>query len=59
MISPLSMLVVLVAAVIGIGSVFLTKTEDNPVEEAMEDVIDMKLNLPPGSIDLTPNSKKK
>jgi hypothetical protein len=52
-------IIVVCAAIIGLGSVFITKKKDNPVEEAAEVVIEKELNLPEGSVDLTPGDDKK
>lgn len=50
-------IVVLVALVVGIASIYATKKEDNPIEEAAEDVIEGQLSLPKDSIDLSPKKK--
>jgi len=45
--------IIIVAAIIGVCSVFITKTPNNPVEEAAEDVIQMETGV---KVDLTPKS---
>lgn len=59
MIGVLPIVIVVVAAVIGIGAAIITKTDDGPIEQAAEEVIDYELGLPPGAIDLTKPAKKK
>jgi hypothetical protein len=59
-----ALVLITVFAVIGIGAAWYTKTQDGPVEEVaeelMEDQIEGALNLPHGAIDidLTPSSKE-
>lgn len=48
------MLVLILAVIIGIGSVYLLGNE-NPVEEIAEKVIEEEIGI---DVDLTPNSKK-
>lgn len=44
----------------GLGSVYIFKAPpDNPVEELSEEIIEMELDLPKGSVDLTPSLKIK
>lgn len=50
-------IIIAIAAAVGLGSFFYTKKADNPIEQAAETVIDYELGLPPGSVDLTPDVK--
>lgn len=50
-------IIVALALIIGGGSAFLSKKDDGPVEQIAESVIENQLNLPKGSVDLTPKSK--
>lgn len=54
---PLTWVIVGIAAAVGIGTAIVTKTNDGPIEQAAESIIEAELNLPKGSVDLTPNSK--
>lgn len=51
--------VLITALVLGIGSTFLFKEDDSHLEEFSEEIIEHELNLPEGSIDLTPATKEK
>ena len=51
-------LIVIVAAVVGFGAYFVTKTPDSSVEQVAESVIDYELDLPQGTVDLTPEKNK-
>jgi uncharacterized protein YpmB len=53
-----AILIIIVAAIVGMGSYLYTKKADSPVEQAAEEVIDYELGLPPGTVDLTPEVKK-
>lgn len=44
------------AVIAGIGSVLISKTHDNIVEETAENIVESQLNLPDGSVDLTPST---
>lgn len=48
--------ILVVAVVVGVGSVLLVKKDDQPIEEVSEFVIEKELGLPQGSVDLTPGS---
>jgi len=50
--------IIIVAIVVGVGSVFVLKKEDNVVEEVSESIVEKQLGLPEGSIDFTPSSKE-
>ncbi len=50
-------IILAIALAVGIGSVYITKKDDGPIEQIAEGVIESELNLPKGSVDLTPNSK--
>jgi hypothetical protein len=54
---PFPWIVAGLAAVIGIGAAVVSKSDDGPIEQAAEEVIEAELNLPKGSVDLTPKSK--
>lgn len=54
-----TIIVVLLAAVIGLGSIFILKKADNPVEQIAEEVIEEELHLPHDSIDLSPEALEK
>lgn len=47
-----------IALVVGVVSVFVVKKDDAVVEEVSESVIEKELGLPQGSVDLTPRSKE-
>lgn len=49
--------IVAIAVVVGMISIFATKKDDAPIEEVAETVIEQQLGLPSGSVDLTPDSK--
>jgi hypothetical protein len=49
-------IIVIVAAVIGIGSVVYFKSDDNPVEEIAEEVIKNEIGK---EVDLSPKSPEK
>lgn len=44
-----------VAAVVGLASFFITKKQDNPIEEACEEMIKHQIGI---DIDLTPGSRE-
>lgn len=48
-----TIIIVIVAAVLGIGSQYLFKGGDNIIEEATESVIDDELHLPAGTVNLS------
>lgn len=48
--------IVAVAFVVGVISIFVAKKEDGVVEEISEDVVENQLGLPRGSLDWTPTS---
>jgi len=50
--------IVAIAVIIGMISIFATKKDDSHIEEIAESVIEQQLGLPPGIIDLTPDSKE-
>jgi ABC-type sulfate transport system permease component len=50
-------IIVALALVIGGVSAYVTKKDDGPIEQIAEAVIDRELGLPPGTVDITPNSK--
>lgn len=54
MIAPL--IIVIIAAVIGIGSIAYFKKDDNPIEEIAEEVIKEEIGK---EIDLSPKSPEK
>ncbi len=45
--------------IVGIGSAVYTQKNDGPVEEACETIIEKELNLPDGTVDLTPDGTNK
>ena len=53
-----TLIIVVLALVIGIGSAIYTKKKDNPIEEACESIIETELHLPPGTIELSPEETK-
>ncbi len=53
-----TIIIVVVAAVIGLGSAIYTHKNDGPVEEVCETIIEKELNLPDGTVDLTPDVSK-
>ena len=53
-----TLIIVVLAVVIGIGSAIYTHKKDNPIEEACESIIETELHLPPGSIELSPEDSK-
>ncbi len=53
-----TLLIILIAAIIGIASAYISKKPDNVVEQVAERVIELELRMPVGSIDLTPESQK-
>jgi hypothetical protein len=63
----ITIIVIALAAIIGIGSIYVLKKPDNPVEQGSEDIIEdaleNALHLPDGSlkdkIDLSPGSTEK
>lgn len=50
--------VVLLAVASAIASIYVFNKEDNIIEETAEMVIENRLSLPSGSVDLTPGSKE-
>ncbi len=50
--------VVAIAAIVGLVSVYVSKSSDGVVEEVSEDVIEQQLSLPKGTVDLTPSTKE-
>ena len=55
----MGILIVIVAAAVGIGTAYFFKADDSFVEELSEDVIENQMKLPKGSVDLTPRSPEK
>jgi hypothetical protein len=53
-----TLLIVLIAAMLGIGSALYIQRDDGYIEQACEAVIDSELKLPPGTVDLTPDANK-
>jgi len=51
--------IIIVAIVVGVGSVFVLKKEDNVIEEVSESIAEKQLGLPDGSLDFTPGSPEK
>jgi hypothetical protein len=51
-----AIIIAVVVSVVGIGSYFITKKPDGPIEEISEVVIEKQLGLPDGSVDLTPET---
>lgn len=51
-------LIILAAIAAGIIANKVTHTSDSPVEEIAEEVIEMEIGAPAGSIHLSPQSKK-
>lgn len=49
-------IVLIVAFAVGTAAILLTKKEDGVIEEISEHVIETQLDLPKGSVDLTPRS---
>ena len=49
-----TIIIVVIAVVVGIGSALYTHKKDNVVEEACEAIIENELHLPPGTIELSP-----
>lgn len=52
----MGILIVVVAAAVGIGSAMYFKSDDSFIEETAEDIIEQQMKLPKGSVDLTPGS---
>ncbi len=52
----LAILIVVIAAAVGIGYGAVTHTNDSVVEEFSEEVIEKELDLPNGSVDLSPGT---
>jgi hypothetical protein len=48
-----TIVVVIVAGVIGAGSAWYTQKNNGPIEEACEAIIDYELHLPPGTTELS------
>lgn len=51
---PVAVIIAIIAAVVGIGSIYYTKKDDGPVEQIAERIIEEELNLPKDSVDLSP-----
>lgn len=51
-------LIIAIALITGVVSVYFFQKPDNIVEEISEGVVENQLNLPAGTIDLTPSSKE-
>ncbi len=51
----MAIIIILLAAAIGIGYTMYTGKPNNVVEEVAEVVIEKELGLPDGSVDLTPS----
>lgn len=49
-------LILIIAILAGVGSVWFLKHDDGVVEEFSEGVIENQLKLPNGTVDLTPSS---
>lgn len=47
-------IIAIIAAVVGVGSIYYTKKDDGPIEQIAERVIEKELNLPKDSVDLSP-----
>jgi hypothetical protein len=54
----ITFVIVVMFMIVGIGSRYITDTDDSAIEECSEAVIEQQLGLEPGSIDFTPNSKE-
>lgn len=52
----LVILIVAVCAIVGVGYSAITHTHDSPIEEVAEEIIEKELNLPAGSVDLSPGT---
>ncbi len=55
----ITLIIVIVAALVGLGSAWYGDKDDMPTEQAMEAIIEGELDLPSGAVDLTPDSKEK
>jgi hypothetical protein len=53
-----TMIIIAICSAIGAGWAYFSNTDDSAVEEAVEIIIEDELGVPPGTIDLTPNSKE-
>jgi hypothetical protein len=53
-----TIIIVVLAAILGIGSALYTHKKDGPVEEVCEAIIEKELNLPDGTIELSPEESK-
>jgi hypothetical protein len=50
-------IIIALCAIFGVGSYFVTKKADNPIEQVAERIMESELGLPKDSIDLTPEKK--
>ena len=50
--------ILIVALIAGLASMVVFKSNDGPVEEAAESIIEHQLGLPPNSIDFSPDSNE-
>lgn len=48
-------IIAIIAAAVGVGSIFISKKNDGPVEQIAERVIEQELGLPKDSVDLSPD----
>lgn len=48
--------IVVTALIAGFASVLISKKHDNIIEETAENIVESQLNLPDGSVDLTPST---
>ena len=52
-------LILIIALITAYCAIIITQKPDSPVEEAAEAVINYELGLPPGTIDLSNEDKRK
>lgn len=55
----ITIVVIVVAAVVGFGSYYITKTEDSLIEESAEAILESELGLENGYLDFTPNTPER
>jgi regulatory protein YycI of two-component signal transduction system YycFG len=62
MIVPIIILIIMALSIFGVWSYLnrlVNQKDDNKTEEIVEEIIEQKLDVPPGTIDLTPDSPEK
>lgn len=50
-------IIIALCAIVGVGTYFVTKKADTPIEQMAERIMESELGLPKDSIDLTPEKK--